>query len=114
VADDSDSAVLPGTLDLLVLQALAAGPMHGWGLCDRIRERSGDVFRVNQGSLYVALERMLARGWIVSTWRMTESHRHARFYTVTASGRRRLERERRRWERTAAAMRLSLAGGPGR
>jgi transcriptional regulator len=103
-----DSAVLPGTLDLLILQTLADGPMHGWGLCDLIRSRSREAFRVNQGSLYVALERMLRRGWIVSSWRVTESHRRARYYTLTASGRRHLARERARWARTVAAVGLIL------
>lgn len=109
----ADAAVIPGTLDLLILQTLADEPMHGWGICDRIRARSGDVYRVNQGSLYVALERMLAKGWIVSAWDVTESNRRARYYRLTASGRRRLASERERWERAVLAVGaiLSPAGG---
>ena len=63
-----DDAVLPGTLDLLILGTLHLAPMHGWGITDLIRRRSGEVFRVNQGSLYVALDRLQSRGWIVSDW----------------------------------------------
>ena len=108
-----DSAVLPGTLDLMILQTLADAPLHGWGICDRIRLGSRDVFRVNQGSLYVALERMLRRGWIVSDWRTTDNNRRARYYSLTASGRRELRRKRQQWERHASALAwlLSPAGG---
>jgi PadR family transcriptional regulator PadR len=109
-----DSAVLPGTLDLLILQTIVEVPMHGWGICDLIRRRSGEVFRVNQGSLYVALERMLRRGWIVSEWKITESNRRARYYQLTPSGRKQLTQERRRWARAAAAVGLILEPASGR
>lgn len=110
----TDSAVLPGTLDLLILRTLADEPMHGWGICDRVRLRSGEVFRVNHGSLYVALDRMLRRGWIVSTWQITDHNRRAKYYELTRTGRYQLTRERQRWERIAAAMALMLVPSPGR
>jgi PadR family transcriptional regulator PadR len=110
----TDAPMLPGTLDLLILQTLAEGALHGWGITEQVRGRSGEVFRVNQGSLYVALERMLRRGWIVSAWRTTQSNRRARYYSLTASGRHHLARERKRWERTAGAVALILTPLSGR
>ena len=91
--------MLQGTLDLLVLKALQLGPMHGWGLTDRIQQRSGELLQVNQGSLYPALHRLKRRGWITSSWSVTENHRRARFYELTAKGREQLAVERRNWER---------------
>jgi PadR family transcriptional regulator PadR len=91
--------MLQGTLDMLVLKALQLGPMHGWGLTERIQQRSGDLLQVNQGSLYPALHRLRRHGWITSSWSVTENNRRARFYELTARGREQLAIERRNWER---------------
>lgn len=98
------SELLQGTLELLVLKMLSLEPMHGWGLAQRIEDSSREVFRVNQGSLYPALQRMKRRGWIVSEWRRTENNRRARYYLLTAEGRRQLEVERASWERASSAV----------
>ena len=91
--------MLQGTLDMLVLKALQLGPMHGWGLTERIQQRSGDLLQVNQGSLYPALHRLKRHGWIASSWSVTENNRRARYYELTAKGREQLAIERRNWER---------------
>ena len=96
--------VLQGTLDLLVLRALAIEPMHGWGLAQRIEQMSGNVFAIQQGTLYPALQRMKRKGWIDSAWRVTENNRRARYYGLTPLGRRQLDAERAQWERTAGAV----------
>ena len=96
--------VLQGTLDLLVLRALSIEPMHGWGLAQRIEQRSGDVFAIQQGTLYPSLQRMKRKGWVDSTWRVTENNRRARYYALTALGRRQLDAERAQWERAAGAV----------
>jgi len=105
--------LLPGTLEVLVLKALSLEPMHGWGIGQRLDQLSRDVFKVQQGSLYPALQRMLRKGWIRSEWRVTENRRRARYYLLTPRGRRRLETETASWNRTAAAvhgiLRLKLA-----
>ena len=88
--DEARSEVLQGTLEMLALTILAQEPLHGWGLSLRLREVSGEVFDVNQGSLYPALQRMLRRGWLRSTWRTSEHNRRARYYEVTREGRRQL------------------------
>ena len=96
--------LLPGTLELLVLKALSLEPMHGWGIGQRIDQLSRDVFKIQQGSLYPALQRMLRKGWIRSDWRPSENGRRARYYRLTASGRRRLSAEQKDWERESAAI----------
>ena len=96
--------LLPGTLELLVLKALSLTPMHGWGIGQRIDQLSRDVFQIQQGSLYPALQRMLRKGWIRSEWRITENSRRARYYALTAPGQRQLEAETAVWQRTAAAV----------
>jgi PadR family transcriptional regulator PadR len=101
---DPAADLLPGTLELLVLKALSLVPMHGWGIAQRIDQFSGEVFRVQQGSLYPALQRMLRRGWVRSEWRVTEHNRRARYYLITAAGRRQLETETAHWKRTSAAV----------
>jgi transcriptional regulator len=101
---DDRSELLQGTLEMLVLKTLALEPMHGWGLSQRIQQMSRDVFLVTQGSLYPALQRMKRRGWIRSSWRTTEHNRRARYYELTAAGRKQLDVERATWERTAAAV----------
>jgi transcriptional regulator len=98
------SELLQGTLELLVLKALSLAPLHGWGIGHRIGQFSGGVFAVQQGSLYPALVRMTRRGWIRSEWRVTENNRRARYYALTAAGRRQLERQTAEWERARGAI----------
>src|SRR5215831_7829379 len=86
--------LLQGTLDLLILKTLALEPMHGWAISQRLRQISDGVLSVQQGSLYPALQRLELQGWIVSEWRSTEGNRRARFYSLSRSGRRRLEKRR--------------------
>jgi len=105
------SDLLQGTLELLVLKTLSLEPMHGWGMAQRIEEMSSEVFHVNQGSLYPALQRMLRKGWIRSEWRVTENNRRARYYLLTAAGRRQLDAERTDWERSSAAVNQILTFG---
>ena len=100
----ANADLLQGTLDLLVLRTLVAGPQHGWGISQRIQQTSEDVFRVNQGSLYPALHRLEDDGWIDSEWGASENNRKAKFYRLTRSGRKRLEEETAIWERLAAAV----------
>jgi PadR family transcriptional regulator PadR len=100
MADD----LLQGTLELLVLKALSLEPMHGWGIGNRIDQLSKDVFRVHQGSLYPALQRMLRKGWIRSEWRISENNRRARYYLLTPAGRRQLDAESETWRRAAGAI----------
>jgi PadR family transcriptional regulator PadR len=107
VGDDHND-LLQGTLELLVLKALSLAPMHGWGIAQRIEQLSGAVFRVQQGSLYPALQRMLRRGWIRSEWRTSEHNRRARYYALTPAGRRQLSTERSTWERVSAAINAVL------
>jgi transcriptional regulator len=109
--DQSD--LLQGTLELLILTTLSLEPMHGWGIAQRIQQMSRDVFRVNQGSLYPALQRMLGKGWVVAEWRTTASNRRARYYLLTRAGREQLRAERAEWERSSAAVNwvLDWAGG---
>ena len=110
---DDHNDLLQGTLELLVLKALSLAPMHGWGIAQRIDQLSGEVFRVQQGSLYPALQRMLRRGWIRSEWRTSENNRRARYYGLTAAGRRRLDAEQSTWQRVSAAINAVLDVRPG-
>jgi len=96
--------LLQGTLDLLILRTLQPGPMHGWAISERIQQISEDVLRVNQGSLYPALHRLEHRGWIQPEWGVSELGRRARFYRLTAAGRKQLEREAGNWARLAGAI----------
>ena len=96
--------LLQGTLDMLVLQTLALEPMHGWGICERICEMSEDVLRINQGSLYPALQRLARRGLVTSAWRTTANNRRARYYELTTAGRHQLDREVDAWRRSATAI----------
>lgn len=100
--------LLQGTLDLLVLKILALGPTHGWDITQRIQQVSEDVLRVNQGSLYPALHRLEAQGWITSEWGASENNRRARYYKLTAAGRKQLKAETETWERFARAIGLIL------
>lgn len=96
--------LLQGTLELLILKTLSFEPMHGWGISHRIQQMSRDVFEVNQGSLYPALQRMKVKGWIRSEWGRTEKNRRARYYSLTAAGERELAHERAEWERSSRAV----------
>jgi transcriptional regulator len=96
--------LLQGTLDLLILRTLATEPRHGWAISERIQELSRDVLRVNQGSLYPALHRLEHQGWITSEWGVSELGRRARFYQLTANGRRQLRDETEQWTQFSAAV----------
>ena len=96
--------VLQGTLEMLVLRALALEPMHGWGLAQRIDVMSRGVFAIQQGTLYPALQRMKRRGWVKAAWRVTENNRRARYYSITPAGERQLAEARGEWERTSSAV----------
>ena len=98
------SDLLPGTLDMLILRVLAAGSLHGYGIARHLEAASGGVLSVPRGSLYPALERLLKKGWTTARWDTSSTGRRARFYTLTASGRRRLESERAGYERMTAAI----------
>jgi PadR family transcriptional regulator, regulatory protein PadR len=90
--------IMQGTLDLMVLRTLETlGPLHGWGISQRLQQVSEDTFQLNQGTLYPALVRLEQRGWIRSKWGISEHNRRARFYSLTAAGRRQLDAERRQW-----------------
>ncbi|MFL5579039.1 MAG: PadR family transcriptional regulator [Gemmatimonadaceae bacterium] len=102
--------LLQGTLDLLVLKSLSLAPLHGWGISKRIRQLSRDALQVNQGSLYPALYRLEDRGLIRAAWGVSPEGRRAKFYSLTAAGRRQLEEERAQWRDFAAAMELVLQG----
>jgi transcriptional regulator len=100
----SRSDLLQGTLELLILKILSLEPMHGWGISERIQLLSDEVFLVNQGSLYPALQRMKRKGWITSEWMVTENNRRARYYALTPAGEGQLGEERRAWKRSSTAV----------
>ena len=100
--------LVQGTLDLLVLRTLALGPMHGWGIAQRIRQVSREVLQVNQGALYPALHRLEQQGWLRAEWRKTETGRDAKFYALTRAGRAQLEEELAQWERLSNAVGLVI------
>lgn len=106
--------LLQGTLELLVLKTLSLEPLHGWGISQRIQQMSRDVFQVNQGSLYPALQRMKSRGWLRSEWRRTENNRKAKYYMLTPAGERELVKECSQWERSSRAVNrvLEWSGSP--
>jgi PadR family transcriptional regulator, regulatory protein PadR len=99
------SDVLQGTLDLMILKTLETlGAMHGWGIAQRIRQVSGDLLQLNQGTLYPALLRVQQKGWIGSEWKTTENNRRAKYYSLTPAGKKQLEAETLEWERFAGVM----------
>jgi len=105
------SDVLQGTLDLLVLKTLnTMGPMHGWGIAQRIQQVSEDMLRLNQGTLYPALLRSQQRGWITTKWGVSDNNRKAKYYSITKAGRKQLEQEAQSWERMAAVINRVLEG----
>jgi PadR family transcriptional regulator len=102
--------LLPGTLDMLILRALIRGPLHGYGIAERLRQVSQDVLQVGESSLYPALQRLLLNGWVKAAWGASENNRRARYYTLTAAGRKRLEAERDEFQRLIVAIQRVLEG----
>jgi transcriptional regulator len=100
--DPSD--LLPGTLDLLILKTLRSGPQHGYGIAQHLKQVSDDVLQVGESSLYPALQRLLLKGWVKAEWGASENNRRARFYTLTADGRKQLAAERREFDRLILAI----------
>jgi transcriptional regulator len=96
--------LLQGTLDLLILRTLAAGPMHGWAISQRIQQVTGDVLQIAQGSLYPALHRLEEEGWIEAEWGSSEANRQAKFYELTRAGRKQLTTEEENWQRISDAV----------
>ncbi|HEX6904135.1 MAG TPA: PadR family transcriptional regulator [Thermoanaerobaculia bacterium] len=96
--------LLQGTLDMLILKAVSLSPLHGYGIIQRIRQMSGEMLEVEQGSLYPALYRIEQRGWVSSRWDLNETGRRAKFYTLTPAGRTQLEAEEASWDRLALAI----------
>ena len=104
MTDETRADLLQGTLDLLILKTLALGPMHGWGIAQRLRQLSSEALQVQQGSLYPAVHRLEKQGLVRSSWGQSENNRRARFYELTRAGQRRLAEEAETWERFAAAV----------
>ena len=102
------SELLPGTLDMLVLRTLVAGPMHGYGIAQRLKQVSGDVLQVGESSLYPGLQRLLLNGWVKAEWGASENNRRARYYTLTAAGRKQLALEREEFARVVDAIQRVL------
>ena len=96
--------LISGTLDLLILRVIALQPMHGWGIAQRIQQVSKDILQVRQGSLYPALHRLELQGWISAKWGESENNRRAKFYSLTETGRRKLEQEEAQWDRLSSAI----------
>jgi transcriptional regulator len=108
LASTNPAEILPGTLDLLVLRTLVRGPNHGYGIAQRVRELSKDVFQVGESSLYPALQRLTLEGYIKPEWGVSDNNRRARYYTLTAAGKKQLAAERAEFDRVVAAIRLVL------
>ncbi|MGD0367357.1 MAG: PadR family transcriptional regulator [Acidobacteriaceae bacterium] len=102
--------LVQGTLDLLILRTIAPEPMHGWAIAKRIQQISHEVLQVQQGSLYPALHRLEQQGWIRAKWAESETGRQAKFYALTAAGKKQLEEETANWNRLSAAIDLVIAG----
>ena len=105
------SDLVQGTLDLLILKIIMLEPMNGWGIGQRLKQVSGDVLQVSDGSLYPALHKLEQEGWIRSEWRASENNRRAKFYSLTRLGRRHLEREAANWNRLSSAISQVVALG---
>jgi PadR family transcriptional regulator, regulatory protein PadR len=108
VASSNSAELLPGTLDLLILRTLVRGANHGYGIAQRVRDLSEDVFHVGESSLYPALQRLTLDGYIKADWGLSENNRRARYYTLTAAGRKQLAAEQKEFERVVAAVQLIL------
>jgi PadR family transcriptional regulator PadR len=102
------SELLKGTLDMLILKMAALGPIHGYGIAQRIQQISQDFFQLQQGSLYPALHRLEDRGWLKAEWKATETGREGKFYSLTRKGRKQLESEVENWEQLTGAVALIL------
>jgi transcriptional regulator len=100
--------LLPGTLDLLILRTLVAGELHGYGIAERLKVLSQDVLQVGESSLYPALQRLLLNGWVRAEWGVSDNNRRARYYTLTAAGKKRLTAERAEFERLVGAIQRVL------
>jgi transcriptional regulator len=98
------SDLVQGTLDLLLLKIVAFGPLHGWAIAQRLKQVSGDVLQVSEGSLYPALHKLELEGWLTATWQVSDTGRRAKFYTLSRAGRRALDRELADWERLSGAI----------
>ncbi len=110
--NDTNTDVIQGTLDMLILKTLSLGPLHGFGIARRVEQVSQRVFKVNPGSLLTALQRLERAGWLDSEWRQTENSRRAKFYALTRTGKKQLEAEKADWNRRASAIaRLLKAEG---
>ena len=110
--DPERSDILQGTLDLVVLKTLAAmGSLHGYGIARRVEQISEEVLKLNQGTIYASLVRLLQRGWISSTWGTSENNRKAKFYSLTKAGRKQLSAQAENWERVSGVMSRLLALG---
>ena len=110
---DEKSEILQGTLDLMVLKTLEAmGPMHGYGIARRIEQLSEEALRVNQGTIYLCLIRLVQKRWITATWGTSENNRRAKFYAISGAGRRQLAAETKNWERVSGVIGRLLLLGP--
>jgi len=98
------SDLVQGTLDLLLLKIVALGPLHGWAIAQRLKQVSGDVLQVSEGSLYPALHKLEHEGWLTATWQVSDTGRRAKFYTLSRAGQRALDRELADWERLSGAI----------
>lgn len=98
------SDLVQGTLDLLILKILALEPLHAWAIGQRLKQVSGDVLQVSDGSLYPALHKLEQEGWVTATWKLSENNRRAKYYALTRPGRRALDREASNWSRLSAAI----------
>ena len=96
--------LVPGTFDMLILKALSLGAMHGWGVAERIERLSDGACEIQQGAVYPVLQRLLRRGWVVAEWRASDNNRRARYYRLTAAGRRQLDAEMAWWRRAAGGV----------
>lgn len=106
--DKEKADLLQGTLDMLILKALQLEPMHGFGLSQRLKQMSADVFQVEMGSIYPALVRLEKEGWIKGEWDVSDNNRKARYYSVTAAGRKQLEEEKTQWELLSSTINAML------
>ena len=106
--DKQSAELLPGTLDLLILRALVPGSMHGYGIASRLKQVSGDVLQVGESSLYPALQRLLLHGWVKAEWGASENNRRARYYSLTAAGKKQLASEREEFTRVVEAIQKVL------
>lgn len=113
MSDGGSLELMRGTLDVLILKSLTWGPLHGYGVADRIRRHSGEELLVEEGALYPALHRLEKRRWVEAEWGLSENNRRAKYYRLTAEGRGRLHREVRHWERYTAAVNSVLGTAEG-